>query len=512
MGDCGREERIRFIDKPINFRPILFCALSFAVGIFFFSFFAKEKLRAALYAAATLLVVFLIALPFCIKSRKKIYFVTSAVCLVFCLSGFLFGDAALKNYVESKVERGDYLVVGEVDRVSGYNGKYFYTLRNCTYNGECGGNLNIRYCNRKFEKYDKIRLSCSVVDKSEYDGNGISPDVMYDNPMITTRIVYIEKIGESSSLKAGFLRFTDEILSNMGKDEAAVGKALICGDTSDMGEKIDVFRLSAIAHVFAVSGMHVGLVFAAFSLLLKFIPLKKYVKSILIGAVLFFYAYLCGMTASSVRAATMCFFMALTGSFGEKKDRVNSLALAIIVVLALNPFDLFTKGFILSFAVSFGLIVLINPLNVLFSFTVKKLRDSLAVLVSAEAVSIPLSVMLFGYFPIVSVVTNLFLVPLVSLVFFMLWFCLLLCMIMPVNRLIALYIPNLLLKFLTSCSEILSKFPLQITNFPFAAVILYFAAILIVSDIVNVDKVVKRISGAFAFSIIIIAVIFSFAA
>ena len=310
MGDCGREERIRFIDKPINFRPILFCALSFAVGIFFFGFFAKEKLRAALYAAATLLVVFLIALPFCIKSRKKIYFVMSAVCLVFCFSGFLFGDAALKNYVESKVERGDYLVVGEVDRVSGYNGKYFYTLKNCTYNGECGGNLNIRYCNRKFEKYDKIRLSCSVVDKSEYDGNGISSDVMYDNPMITTRIVYIEKIGESSSLKAGFLRFTDEILSNMGKDEAAVGKALICGDTSDMGEKIDVFRLSGIAHVFAVSGMHVGLVFAAFSFLLKFIPLKKYVKSILIGAVLFFYAYLCGMTASSVRAATMCFFMA----------------------------------------------------------------------------------------------------------------------------------------------------------------------------------------------------------
>lgn len=117
MGDCGREERIRFIDKPINFRPILFCALSFAVGIFFFGFFAKEKLRAALYAAATLLVVFLIALPFCIKSRKKIYFVTSAVCLLFCFSGFLFGDAALKNYVESKVERGDYLVVGEVDRV-----------------------------------------------------------------------------------------------------------------------------------------------------------------------------------------------------------------------------------------------------------------------------------------------------------------------------------------------------------------------------------------------------------
>ena len=85
-------------------------------------------------------------------------------------------------------------------------------------------------------------------------------------------------------------------------------------------------------------------------------------------------------------------------------------------------------------------------------------------------------------------------------------------MIMPVNRLIALYIPNLLLKFLTSCSETLSKFPLQITNFPFVAVILYFAAILIVSDIVNADKVVKRISGAFAFSIIIIALIFSFAA
>lgn len=511
MGDCSREERIRFINKPINFRPILFCVLSFTVGIFFFGFFAKEKLHALLYSAATIIAVFLIALPFCIRSRKKIFFIMLPVCLVFCFLGFLFGDVALKNFVDSKVERGDYLVVGEIDRVSGNNGNYYYTLKKCTYNGESGGNLNIRFCSRKFEKYDKIRLSCSIVDESEYNGKGISSNAMYGNSMMTTRIIYIEKIGESGSLKAEFFRITDEILSNMGKNEAAIGKALICGDTSGMGEKIEVFRLSGIAHVFAVSGMHVGLVFAAFSLLFKFIPIKKHIISILIGAVLFFYAYLCGMTASSVRAATMCFFVALTGSFGEKKDRVNSLALAIIVVLALNPFDLFTKGFILSFAVSFGLIVLINPIKDLFSFTMKKLRESLAVLIAAEAVSIPLSVVLFGYFPIVSVVTNLFLIPLVSLVFYMLWICLLLCMIMSVNRLIALYIPNLILKFLTSCCETLSKFPYKITTFPIAAVILYFAAILIVSDIVNANKAAKRISGVFAFSTIIIAAIFSFA-
>ena len=510
MEGCTREERIRFIDKPINFRPILFCALSFAFGIFFFGFFAKEKLYALLYSAATIIAVFLIALPFCLKSRKKIFFIMLLVCLVFCFLGFLFGDAALKSFVDSKVERGDYLVVGEIDRVSGNNGSYFYTVKRCTYNGESGGNLNIRFCNRKFEKHDKVKLSCSVVDEKEYDGKGVSSSAMYGNPMITTRIIYIEKIGESKSLKAGFYRITDEILSNIGKNEAAIGKALICGDTSDMGEKIEVFRLSGIAHVFAVSGMHVGLVFAAFSFFLRFLPIKKYIKSILTGAVLFFYAYLCGMTASSVRAATMCFFIALTGSFGEKKDRLNSLALAIIVVLALNPFDLFAKGFILSFAVSFGLIVLINPIKDLFSFTVKKLRDSLSVLVAAEAVSIPLSVVLFGYFPIVSVVTNLFLVPLVSLVFYMLWICLLLCMITPVNRLIALYIPNLLFGFLSLCCKILSNFPLKITTFPIAAVVLYFIAILLVSDIVNANKAVKRISGAFAFLTVIIAALLSF--
>ena len=243
MGDCTREERIRFIDKPINFRPILFCALSFAVGIFFFRFFAKEKHLAVLYSAVTIIVVFIIALPFCIKSRKKIFFIMLTACVSFCFLGFLSGNIAFKNYADSKVERGDYLVIGEIDHVSDYDGKYFYTLKKCTYNGESGGNLNIRFCNRKFEKYDKVKLSCSVVDEREYDGKGISSSAIYGNSMITTRIIYIEKIGESKSLKAGFFRITDEILSNIGKNEAAVGKALICGDTSDMGEKIDVFRL-----------------------------------------------------------------------------------------------------------------------------------------------------------------------------------------------------------------------------------------------------------------------------
>ena len=265
-------------------------------------------------------------------------------------------------------------------------------------------------------------------------------------------------------------------------------RALLRGDTDEMGEAIDFYRLSGIAHVFAVSGMHVGLVFAAFTMIFKPIRIRKIYKSLAISCLLFVYAYLCGMTASSVRAAVMCSVAALVGSVGEKKDRVNAIAFAFVVVLVLNPFDLFRAGFVLSFAVSFAIIVFSRQISDKLSFMPTFLRDSLSVMISASSVSVPLCVIYFGAFPLASFISNLIVVPLVSVSFYTLWLGLAISAILPINRLIAFFVPGNLLHLSTALCKVFANFPLSISGFPTIFAVVYFAALLSVAETVNTGK------------------------
>lgn len=479
MDDSGRGEFLRFLRKPVNFRPILFCALSFGVGIFFFGRFAAKGALAAIC----------VALPFCIGRRRKVYLITSAFCLAFVALGLLAADIAFKKYLGGRFETDGYFVSGEVESVYENDGKYFATLKNCKYNGKSGGKFYFRYAPPELEKYDLVEVVCNAAPADAFKGSGLSSNVIYGRAMISAGVNYYRVVGKSDKFYAGFAEFTDRILSDgFDREEYAVARALLRGDTDEMGEAIDFYRLSGIAHVFAVSGMHVGLVFAAFTMIFKPIRIRKIYKSLAISCLLFVYAYLCGMTASSVRAAVMCSVAALVGSVGEKKDRVNAIAFAFVVVLVLNPFDLFRAGFVLSFAVSFAIIVFSRQISDKLSFMPTFLRDSLSVMISASSVSVPLCVIYFGAFPLASFISNLIVVPLVSVSFYTLWLGLAISAILPINRLIAFFVPGNLLHLSTGLCKVFANFPLSISGFPTIFAVVYFAALLSVAETVNTGK------------------------
>lgn len=495
MDDSGRGEFLRFLRKPVNFRPILFCALSFGVGIFFFGRFAAKGALAAVFAFVAVLAAICVALPFCIGCRRKVYLITSAFCLAFVALGLLAADIAFKKYLGGRFETDGYFVSGEVESVYENDGKYFATLKNCKYNGKSGGKFYFRYAPPELEKYDIVEVVCNAAPADAFKGSGLSSNVIYGRAMISAGVNYCRVVGKSDKFYAGFAGFTDGILSEgFDKEEYAVARALLRGDTDEMGEAIDFYRLSGIAHVFAVSGMHVGLVFAAFTMIFKPIRIRKIYKSLAISCLLFVYAYLCGMTASSVRAAVMCSVAALVGSVGEKKDRVNAIAFAFVVVLVLNPFDLFRAGFVLSFAVSFAIILFSRQISDKLSFMPTFLRDSLSVMISASSVSVPLCVIYFGAFPLASFISNLIVVPLVSVSFYTLWLGLAISAILPINRLIAFFVPGNLLHLSTGLCKVFANFPLSISGFPTIFAVVYFAALLSVAETVNTGKRLRFVS------------------
>jgi competence protein ComEC len=113
----------------------------------------------------------------------------------------------------------------------------------------------------------------------------------------------------------------------------------------------DPFQQTGTLHLFAVAGLHVGIIAQLLWILASLLRLPRTLAAALIIPCLFFYSAITGFHVSSVRAATMAAFL-LGGIFFDRPVlALNSLAGAALLILAFDSNQLFTSGFQLSFAV-----------------------------------------------------------------------------------------------------------------------------------------------------------------
>src|SRR5438094_4216649 len=123
------------------------------------------------------------------------------------------------------------------------------------------------------------------------------------------------------------------------------------------------FQQTGTLHLFAVAGLHVGIVAALLWMLATVARLSRKSAAALIIPLLLFYAAVTGLHISSVRAAVMSSIL-LGGFFFDRKAFVfNSLAAAAFFLLCWDTNELFATGFQLSFAVVGAIILLADPLS-----------------------------------------------------------------------------------------------------------------------------------------------------
>ena len=121
-------------------------------------------------------------------------------------------------------------------------------------------------------------------------------------------------------------------------------------------ETIGLFSQSGIAHLLAVSGLHVGLVAAAVLLLGRRFGLQGWVAYLFTALLLAAYVYLCGLAPSALRAFIMVLLAMGAVQLGRPGDLPTSLAAAALFTLVFNPFLLFTISFQLSYAATGAII------------------------------------------------------------------------------------------------------------------------------------------------------------
>lgn len=135
-------------------------------------------------------------------------------------------------------------------------------------------------------------------------------------------------------------------------ETAAVIRAMALGVSAEADREIeDAFRNSGTLHVFAVSGLHVGLMGVIALHLLGQLGVRRGISLWLVIAIVFAYAFITGWRPSAARAAFMMAVFMGTRLIDRKSSLANSLGLAALLLLAWNSHQLFMPGFQLSFAV-----------------------------------------------------------------------------------------------------------------------------------------------------------------
>src|SRR5438477_1807311 len=126
------------------------------------------------------------------------------------------------------------------------------------------------------------------------------------------------------------------------------------------------FQQTGTLHLFAVAGLHVGMVAELLWIITSVLSLPGRWAAVAIIPLVMFYAAVTGLHISSVRAAVMSSVF-MGGFVVERKVfTLNSLAAAAVLLLAWNTNELFSTGFQLSFAVVGTIVLLVDPLTRLF--------------------------------------------------------------------------------------------------------------------------------------------------
>lgn len=287
----------------------------------------------------------------------------------------------------------------------------------------------------KMGDYIKITGTFSSIDKSlanDFDKNYVARGIYYKAYANSRNVLNFNtnKLHFDENIRLSAQKLLNQ---NMTKDNASVAYSMLFGDTSGVSEDIlQDFRDSGVAHLLAVSGLHLGFLVALLSFICKICKANKYFEFFFIVISMLLYSYVCGFTNSVTRALVMTTVLLYSKLRYKEYDSLNSIALSAVIILIINPLRLFNAGFQLSFFAVLGIILLSKPLEDCFAKIFnKKIAQTLAVMVAVQlGVSVPI-LRFFENFSLLSMVTNIIAIPIASFGFVAVLVSLVIATILP---------------------------------------------------------------------------------
>ena len=222
----------------------------------------------------------------------------------------------------------------------------------------------------------------------------------------------ITKVKNNTNLIYYFRRLINNRVDSI--DNSDYLKTFILGDKSLIDDNImKSYQENGVSHLLAISGLHISLFVGIMLFVLKKVFYNKKIIYLLILMFLIIYYLILGPVVSILRCIVSFFVFNVNKIFNLKIKKLDLLFMVLIIMLLINPFYIYSVGFQISYLTSFSLIILKDKTN-----RINKKYRSLYISFICFLVSFPIIIYNYYQVNVLSIILNIVLIPLVSIVIF----------------------------------------------------------------------------------------------
>ena len=275
-------------------------------------------------------------------------------------------------------------------------------------------------------KIKVLKINNKYLLKNIYGKLGYKENGKYEGYFLVKSIKEYENIYfveledvKSTKIKDSFLEKYLQTLFNRAEENYSYGirninRAILLGDNTRIKKDLkDKIRYIGLSHIFAMSGLHIGLVIAIFYFIFKKTVKNKRLIEILLLISITLYYFSVKESPSFTRAYIMAVVYLLGKLFYEKIDLRKTLFVSAIISILINPIAIFSVSFQLSYGAMIA-ITYIFPYVRKINYKKFKILDYILFTSTIQIFLIPITVYYFSTVQVLSLISNLIFLPLAS--------------------------------------------------------------------------------------------------
>lgn len=215
-------------------------------------------------------------------------------------------------------------------------------------------------------------------------------------------------------------KIVNVIKKSMPPEQAGLLNGMLIGYREGLSEEVQkAFSNSGLTHIMAVSGANVAfLVIPMIFLLRKVLKLRQKTSNIIVIGILVVFVYITGVQPSVLRAVLMAIVILIGQILRREADVYTTISFSAMLLLLSSPSMLYNIGFQLSYVATLSLVLFYKNIKeaIKLKYLPELISDVLAATLAAQVGVLPITVLYFNNVSIISVVTNVLVIPVVELI------------------------------------------------------------------------------------------------
>lgn len=482
-------------ERWFNYRPICLIFVFLLLGSVFAFFVAYDSIISAIISLISVVIIIGCILTIAIVRKKLKYFYIPLFSfligvLAFNLTIFNFNNGVINNYVPSVVQ-------ARISSVGKANDSFLYLQADSVIlDGEEIKENIIIYVYDSSSLYKDIEVGAKIKfnPTSFYKEDIFKNEIPYAK-LITNNVKYVTNVNISKlsvmEVDKTFAemvkeRIKENLSLGLSNENTEIAYSALFGEKAMLNsEQYDAYQLSGVAHLLAVSGLHVGIIVGLFRKIFKKLKKHLWVKLAVICPLLLIYMYICNFAYSIIRASIMATILLLSEQFGTEYDSFCSISVTGIIIYFINPLCVFDVSFLMSFGCVIGIAILYKPIYKMLTEKLKfnkTIASSASMSLSATISLIFVMAFFFQNLNIISIIANIIIIPLFTVAFTCNFIISIISLFIPILAYL-MYPINYILDFINLIAIMFGNLTFSNFNtlsFNYIGVIIYCALLLII--------------------------------